>query len=378
MMIIRDRRLLARLVLAVPLVLTPLTARAADDAAKGDTSKPAATAPAGRTKEQILGDLEKTGNELRDVMTSKGTDALGDAAARKEVAPKALPLMRKYLSIFDELTAAEPRAKEQSDSVHAQYLSMMLALGDPNAERQLKQMADGTGDAALQAKTALLVGQWWRNSDSEAEQRKVVDQLAALMKANEKNDGIAASIVEMANVGAASPAVHEAAEQVVVDNAKGDQAKMMVEQIQSLRKLKTLEGKPIAVAGPLIDGHPFTTADWKGKVVLVDFWATWCVPCREELPHVKKLYDDNHAKGLEVVGVSCDEAADDLKKFQAENKEIAWPQLFDEKNPGWNKVAKDLGILRIPTMFLIDKKGVLRSADAGENMDEMIPKLLAE
>jgi thiol-disulfide isomerase/thioredoxin len=202
--------------------------------------------------------------------------------------------------------------------------------------------------------------------------------MGALMKANPNNDGIAASIVEMANVGAASPAVHDAAEQVVVDNAKGEQAKMMVDQIQSLRKLKALEGKPIAVAGPLIDGHPFTTADWKGKVVLVDFWATWCVPCREELPHVKKLYDDYHAKGLEVVGVSCDETADDLKKFQAENKDLAWPQMFDEKNPGWNKVAKDLGIMRIPTMFLIDKKGVLRSADAAEKMDEMIPKLMAE
>jgi thiol-disulfide isomerase/thioredoxin len=371
-----DRRLLARLALAVPLVLTPFTARAADDAGKKPAA--AATSPSARTKEQILKDLEATGNELREVMSSKGGDALGNADKRQAIAPKALPLMHKYLAIFDELTEAAPRVQAQSASVHAQYLSMMMALGDPDAEGQLKKMAAGNGEAATQAKTALLVGTWWRNSGNEAEQRKVVDQLAALMKADPNNDGTAASIVEMANVGAASPAVHDAAEQVVIDNAKGDNAEMMIEQIQSARKLKQMEGKPIALAGPLLDGHPFTTADWKGKVVLVDIWATWCVPCREELPHVKKLYDQYHAKGLEVVGVSCDDTTDDLKKFQSDNKDIPWPQMFDEKNPGWNQVAKDLGVLRIPTMFLIDKKGVLRSSDAQDSLDEMIPKLLAE
>ena len=68
----------------------------------------------------------------------------------------------------------------------------------------------------------------------------------------------------------------------------------------------------------------------KGKVVLIDFWATWCMPCVGEIPHVKEAYDQFHSKGFEVIGISLDDDKSKLKKFVVDQK-MEWPQYFDGK-----------------------------------------------
>jgi len=96
---------------------------------------------------------------------------------------------------------------------------------------------------------------------------------------------------------------------------------------------------------------------------------------------VKKAYEDYHEKGLEILGVSNDYEASALKKFVAKDPKMPWPQLIDESAARlhkWNPITQGFGINGIPTMFLIDKKGVCRTVNARENFEEMIPKLLAE
>ena len=80
-----------------------------------------------------------------------------------------------------------------------------------------------------------------------------------------------------------------------------------------IRRL-TLPGHPIELKGTLVGGKPFDQDSLKGKVVLVDFWATWCGPCRAELPNVVKNYKKYHDKGFEVVGISLDDDRDKLEK----------------------------------------------------------------
>ena len=119
----------------------------------------------------------------------------------------------------------------------------------------------------------------------------------------------------------------------------------------------------------------------KGKVVVVDFWATWCGPCVAELPAMKKLYEKFHGQGVEFLGVSLDQpkeqgGLDALKKFVKE-QEIRWPQYYQGK--GWESdFSRSWGINSIPTMFLVDQDGKLVSVEARGKLAKLIPELLAK
>ncbi len=114
----------------------------------------------------------------------------------------------------------------------------------------------------------------------------------------------------------------------------------------------------------------------RGKVILIDFWATWCPPCRAEVPDVVSTYKRLHDKGFEIVGISLDQEKDALVKYVAVNG-MTWPQYFDGK--GWqNEISSSFGIQSIPTMWLVNKKGFVVSTDGRDNLEAQAEKLLAE
>jgi thiol-disulfide isomerase/thioredoxin len=142
-----------------------------------------------------------------------------------------------------------------------------------------------------------------------------------------------------------------------------------------LKRLEAL-GKPLELSFTAVDGREVKLSAYKGKVVLIDFWATWCGPCVVELPNVLKTYEELHPKGFEIVGISFDAEKDALVKFVKE-KNMPWPQYFDGK--GWgNKFGQEFGITAIPTMWLVDKNGVLVDMNARANLADKVRKLLSE
>ncbi len=137
-------------------------------------------------------------------------------------------------------------------------------------------------------------------------------------------------------------------------------------------------GKPFpALAGRTVDGSDFALQDWKGKVVLVDFWATWCGPCMHELPNVQAIYKAHHAHGFEIVGISLDEDQQVLKRTLAE-RGIPWPQLCD--GGGWEgALAKRYAVRAIPAAFLLGADGTLIAADLrGGDLDAAVAKALGD
>ena len=108
---------------------------------------------------------------------------------------------------------------------------------------------------------------------------------------------------------------------------------------------------------------------------MVDFWASGCGPCRAEMPHVVKAYNDFHSKGLEIVGVSLDERKDDWLNAVKELN-MNWPQMSDLK--GWNSKAAQLyHIQGIPASVLINQNGEIVAQDLrGEDLHNRLAELL--
>ncbi|GDY23674.1 hypothetical protein LBMAG56_50210 [Verrucomicrobiota bacterium] len=128
---------------------------------------------------------------------------------------------------------------------------------------------------------------------------------------------------------------------------------------------KDLEGKPLSIAG------------YKGKVLLVDFWATWCGPCIRELPNVKTTYEKYQGKGFDILGISLDSDKDKLTGFLAKN-EMPWKQFFDGQ--GWkNKLAQQYGINSIPATYLLDASGkVIAKNLRGPELEAAVAKALGK
>lgn len=123
------------------------------------------------------------------------------------------------------------------------------------------------------------------------------------------------------------------------------------------------------------DGKDISLDRFKGKVLLVDFWATWCPPCRAEVPELVKTYNAYKDKGFEILGISFDQDKAAFEKYLEENK-MPWPQYFDGK--GWeNEVGPTYGIQSIPAMYLIDGEGKVISTDLRSGkLEEELKKIL--
>lgn len=310
-----------------------------------------------------------------------GLDNLGDAGAgekRDELVEKfendKRPAISSVVGYFRLAKAAADLDVSEKEDVKAFIAKGMDFISKTKLDAQMLplvgtvfRLAQQTQEGEALAQTARTLAIQLAESDDPqvaVNASGVISLSARLYQAADKNDEAIKCYQEVAKL-----------------LAKGDNPQISgsAEKLEgAIRQLK-LVGNPIDIKGKLVDGKTFDWAKYKGKVVLVDFWATWCGPCVEELPNVKEVYEKYHDQGFDVVGISLDDDRETLDAF-LEKEHIRWPILFssDPAATGWeHPMATYFGISSIPATILVDRQGKVVTLSArGERLGELVAELI--
>jgi thiol-disulfide isomerase/thioredoxin len=351
--------------LAIPLLLMGIAVAPS----RAQQSKPLpvpvdASSPAARAQALI--------DEFIGVMPQDPTE-LRRAGVRQQLAPKALQVLQRIRAF-----AVEQPTTMLAERVH-EFTVYAAVLDEPGLRESLsKRASDGDRDAELLSRVQAVI-----TAADGAPRAAAIEACAGALRAKpegaacELDERVASCAVQCIAVAAE---LNEAeARALAAAGAAEPLAKRLLGIADAAaRHPRRLLDKPFDVRGELVDGSAFDSASLRGKVVLVDFWATWCAPCVRSLPELVALRREFGEQGLAVVGVSSDREPAALREFLARHADVDWPQLFSRDTRDWHPMAREAGIDSIPRIFLIDRKGVLRSVDAGKDLRATVRRLLAE
>jgi thiol-disulfide isomerase/thioredoxin len=355
-------------------------------AALGDEPKSAPTSPEAKRLAKIKSALADDEKELR-----KKLDAAKDPDDKKQVE---FLIKEKYAFAADDaLEIADANKKDEVGLEAAAYAMELLGkykITGVNMTKAADLLLDNHLDSPkIGVALAAMVdngppGQVFLETVLERAMNKEVQALAIYYNAVAKDNRISAAEgpgTDADKVAKARAEVSEAMEKAArlsPDTRVGELTLAKAVEID-LAALKVNVGNPVPeVEGTDLDGKKAKLSGLKGKVVLFDFWATWCGPCRAMIPHERELVEKYKDRPFAILSVSADSEKGDLTEFLGSEK-MPWTHWWDgEKGP----VTKMFRVKAFPTLYLIDAKGVIRHKWVGnpgnDQIDKAVEDLVAE
>jgi len=286
-------------------------------------------------------------------------------------------ILRGLVDASDTPEDKEMWIRQFSDSVSAAVQMGIYPEGLKALESLERQLNDEKADAALRAYVTYrrVVADYNQRARAAAAEDRVevqkwwLAQLKAFVEAFPQSPDAAEALLQLALAEEVNNEDPEAAATWYGKLAKEHaETGPGIQAAGALRRLG-LKGKPFVLSGSGLKGGTISADDFKGKVVLVLYWSTGCVPCEQDLPLVRALYEEYKGQGFEILGVNLDLTAEPVGPYIAKHK-ITWPQIHE---PGGleSPPARQYGIVLQPTMFLIGRDGTVisRGTSVGDLKD---------
>ncbi|MEQ8790669.1 MAG: redoxin domain-containing protein [Pirellulaceae bacterium] len=337
-----------------------------------DSEEPTVAAGLSEESQQLIADYQKIDEQLSRASTPAQQNALN--AQRADVLEK----------LIDATTDAENRAnwvRQYADTVGPAAQSGDFPEGTRRLATLLEKLARQTSDKDLLAyvKYRYLTAQYGQAiADPKADFAKIQEQWQATLEQFVKDyPGSPDSADAMLQLALAQEFAGQDEDarkwytRIATEHPGSPLAKKAAGAVTRLDSV----GKSIPLRAPTIDGKTFDLSAYRGRVVLIHYWSTWCEPCKQDLTVLRQLLAKYGRDGFSLVGVNLDNERGDVVSYLTSNR-LPWPQLYEEGGLD-SRLATDLGILTLPTMILIDKQGrvVSRNISAGE-LDAELPKVL--